>query len=87
MVHIKLNTIKRQLQEMMRYPLTKEESGEELLTLDEAFEELLRGFRLWLERNKKGSQIVVFESVKRGWMIEKLADQFTDYCKKGWRII
>ena len=86
MVHIKLNTIKRQLQEMMHYPLEPDPEGE-YLSLDEAFEELLRGFRLWLERNKKGSQIVVFESVKRGWMIEKLADQFTDYCKKGWRII
>ena len=86
MVHIKLNTIKRQLQDKMHYPTEPDPEGE-YLTLDEAFEELLRGFRLWLERNKKGSQIVVFESVKRGWMTEKLADEFTDYCKKGWRII
>ena len=87
MVHIKLITIKRQLQERMQYPLTKEDAGEEFLTLDEAFDELLRGFRLWLERNKLGSQITVFESIKRGWMTEKLADQFTNYCITGWRII
>ena len=87
MVHIKLITIKRQLQERMQYPLTKEDAGEEFLTLDEAFDELLRGFRLWLERNKLGSQITVFESIKRGWMTEKQTDAFTDYCIAGWRII
>ena len=87
MEHIKLSTIKRQLQERMHYPLTREEAGTEYLTLDEAFEELLRGFRLWLERNNKGSQIAVYHSVKRGWMTEKLADMFTDYCIKDWRII
>ena len=87
MVHIKLITIKRQLQDKMHYPLTKEEAGEELMTLDEAFEELLRGFRLWLERNKKGNSQTIYDSLKRGWMTEKIADQFTDYCIKGWRII
>ena len=87
MVHIKLATIKRQLQDKMHYPLTKEEAGEGYLTLDEAFEELLRGFGKMLERNKLASRTAVHDAVKRGWMTEKLADQFTDYCIKGWKVI
>ena len=87
MVHIKLATIKRQLQEKMHYPLTKEEAGEEYLTVDEAFDVLLYGFRLWLVRNNKASDQVVFDAIKRGWMTEKYADLFTDYCIKDWRVI
>ena len=87
MVHIKLITIKRQLQARMNYPLTREEAGEEYMTLDEAFDELLYGFARWLERTKLGSMQAVYASIHRGWMTEKLADQFTNYCIKGWYIV
>ena len=87
MVHIKLITIKRQLQAKMQYPLTKEEAGDEFLTLDEAFDELLSGFDKWLVRNKLGSKMIVFYARQNGWLTEKMADLFTDYCITGWRVI
>ena len=87
MVHIKLATIKRQLQEKMHYPLTKEEAGEGFLTLDEAFDVLLFGFDKWLVLTGKGSYNVVSLAKQNGWISEKYADLFTDYCIKDWRVI
>ena len=86
MTHIKLSTIKRQLQQLMHYPLEPDPLGE-YLCLDEAFDELLQSFGKWLELKNIGSRQVVYASVYRGWMTEKLADLFTAYCIKGWRII
>ena len=86
-VHIKLTTIKRQLQQRMNYPTEHVFIDDDFLTLDEAFDELLYGFSKWLERHNLGSHQVVYASVYRGWMTERLADLFTDYCISGWRII
>ena len=89
MVHIKLITIKRQLQEKMHYPLTKEEAGEWFLTLDEAFDELLYGYFKQALRASGGKVAAASKAIvlKRGWMTEKLADNFTDYCINGWKIV
>ena len=56
MVHIKLITIKRQLQARMNYPLTREEAGEEYMTLDEAFDTLLYGFQRYIDPNSQYMQ-------------------------------
>ena len=71
----------------MHYPTEHLSEDDEYMTLDEAFEELLDGFRKYLVRNNIGSKMAVYDAQKRGWMTEKLADQFTDYCIKGWRIV
>ena len=76
MTHIKLTTIKRQLQSRMHYD-----------DPDEAMEVLLYGFGKWLERNKAGTRARITEAKKRGWMTEKQADMFTEYCIPGWRIV
>ena len=86
MEHIKLITIKRQLQAKMNYPIDPEPFGEHL-TLNEAFDELLEGFADWLQRNGKGAKYYLYAVKKRGWMSAKQADQFTDYCIKGWRVV
>ena len=86
MVKIKLITIKRQLQEQMHYPLTAEEADGRP-TLDEAFDALLFGFSRWLVRNGLGSRDLVYQCQDRGWMTEKYADLFTDYCIKDWRVV
>ena len=86
MQHIKLITIKRQLQAKMHYPLEPDTKGE-YLTLDEAFDELLCAFSKWLVRNGQGAPNIVWISKQRGWMTEKLADAFTEYCIPGWRIV
>ena len=86
-VHIKLTTIKRQLQQRMQYPTEHFFSDDDFLTLDEAFDELLYGFSKWLVRNRRGSTIVVKQARKCGWFSEKFADLFTDYCIPGWRVI
>ena len=85
MVHIKLATIKRQLQEKMNYPEEVDPWGE-YLCLDEAFEALLFGFQQYLTRKHLGAISTVSEAKKRGWMTEKVADAFTEYCIPGWRI-
>lgn len=86
-VHIKLSTIKRQLQQRIQYPLTREEAGDDRLTLDEAFEALLYGFGEWCRRRNIFSRFTVYNAVNRGWFTEQMADLFTDYCISGWRII
>ena len=86
MVHIKLSTIKRQLQQKMHYPEQPDPNGE-YLSLDEAFDELLRGFGKWLERNSKGSNETVNRAKRDSYFSEKFADLFTDYCIKGWRVV
>ena len=86
MVHIELTTIKRQLQAQMHYPLTPEEADGRP-TLDQAFDVLLSGFGAWLIRNKWGTHQSIHEAKTRGWMTEKMADLFTDYCIKGWRVV
>ena len=86
MVHIKLITIKHQLQEKMHYPLTPEQANGRP-TLDEAFDTLLSGFSSWLVRHKWGSFATVSEAKKRGYLTEKYADLFTDYCIKGWKVV
>ena len=85
-VKIKLITIKRQLQKKMHYPIDPDPFGE-FLTLDEAFEELLRGFRLYAQRKGLYSLQAVFAAIERGYMSEQMADLFTDYCIKGWKVI
>ena len=87
MVHIKLTTIKQQLQARMHYPTEHLFEDDEFLTLDEAFDELLNGFEKYLIRHNLGSRTQVFYARQRGWMTEKLADMFTDYCIAGWRIV
>ena len=87
MVHIKLITIKRQLQARMNYPLTREEAGEEYMTLDEAFDTLLYGFQRYIDRQQLAARTTVSNALKRGYFSEKFADMFTDYCIKGWRIV
>ena len=89
MERIKLITIKRQLQNKMHYPLEHARKGDGVPTLDEAFEILLFG---WARKVKRqGSKTFDFyltnTIVKRGWMSEKHADDFTEYCIPGWRII
>ena len=86
-VHIKLITIKRQLQDLMHYPLTHEQAGDDFLTLDEAFDELIYGFNKWCERHAVYSRFSIYNAVNRGWFTEQMADYFTDYCIPGWRII
>ena len=88
-VTIKLITIKRQLQQKMHYPMSSEgqDPWEEYLTLDEAFEELLRGFRLYVQRHELYSFVAVSNAIERGYMSEQMADLFTDYCIKDWRVI
>ena len=86
MVHIKLITIKRQLQQKMHYPLEPDPLGE-YRTLDEAFDELLYSFRLYANRNKLYSFTAVSDAIERQSMTEKMADVFTDYIIKGWRVI
>ena len=85
-VTIKLITIKRQLQQKMHYPIIPDPGGE-YLTLDEAFDELLRGFRLYAQRKGLYSLQAVFAAIERGYMSEQMADLFTDYCIKGWKVI
>lgn len=87
MVHIKLTTIKAQLQDRMNYPTKHLLEDDGFLTLDEAFEELLRGF---LKRTCTSSSAASQQRatiIKRGWMSEKQAEEFTDYCIKGWKIV
>ena len=86
MVHIKLLTIKRQLQEKMHYPLEHIHVDDGYLTLDEAFDTLLYGFARMLERNG-GSSATVSIAKRKGWFTEKMADLFTDYCIKGWKVV
>ena len=88
-IKIKLITIKRQLQQQMHYPMSSEgqDPWEEYLTLDEAFEELLRGFRLYAQRNGLYSFMAISSAMERGYMSEQMADLFTDYCIKDWRVI
>ena len=88
-IKIKLITIKRQLQKKMHYPMSSEgqDPWDEYLTLDEAFEELLRGFRLYAQRNGLYSLQAVLTAGERGYMSEQMADLFTDYCIKGWKVI
>ena len=71
----------------MHYPLTREQAGDDFLTLDEAFDELLYGFNKWVKRHSIGSYQAVYASITRGWMTERFADLFTDYCIPGWRIV
>ena len=85
--HIKLITIKRQLQDLMNYPITREQAGDDLLTLDEAFDELLLGWMRYTHKNYDYASSLKWQILKRGWMTEKQADGFTDYCITGWRII
>ena len=87
MVHIKLTTIKAQLQARMNYPTKHLFEDDGYLTLDEAFEELLYGFQRYLIRRKLASRTAVYDAQKRGWMTEKLADWFTDYCINGWQVV
>ena len=87
MVKIKLATIKRQLQEKMHYPLEHMHVDDGYLTLDEAFDILLYGFGKWLVLTGRGSKDLVYQCQERGWITEKYADLFTDYCLKGWRVI
>ena len=88
-VTIKLITIKRQLQQKMHYPMSSEgqDPWEEYLTLDEAFEELLRGFRLYAQRKGLYSFASISAAMERGYMTEQMADLFTDYCIKDWRVV
>ena len=86
MVHIKLITIKRQLQAKMNYPTEPDPWGE-YLSLDEAFDELLFAFGNWLERSEQGVRDNIYKAKKRGWMSSKQADLFTEYCIKGWRVV
>ena len=88
-VTIKLITIKRQLQQKMHYPMSSEgqDPWDEYLTLDEAFEELLRGFRLYAQRKGLYSFASISAATERGYMTEQMADLFTDYCIKGWRVV
>ena len=86
MVHIKLSTIKHQLQQKMHYPEEVDPQGE-YLCLDEAFDELLRGFGKWLMRNGKGGEAVVWKAKRDSFFSEKFADLFTDYCIKGWKVV
>ena len=87
MVKIKLLTIKRQLQEKMHYPLEHVHEDDGLLTLDEAFDTLLFGFGKWLVRNGIASHSAVHNAKENGFMTEKFADLFTEYCISGWRIV
>ena len=86
MAHIKLSTIKRQLQAKMHYPEEVDPKGE-YLCLDEAFEELLDGFSKWLERNGQGTRQTVYRAKKNTYFSEKFADLFTEYIREGWRVI
>jgi len=86
MVHIKLSTIKGQLQQKMHYPEQPDPNGE-YLSLDEAFDELLRGFSKHLERTGEGTYSTVYNAQKIGYFTEKYADLFTDYCIKGWKVV
>ena len=75
--HIKLITIKRQLQDLMHYPLTHEQAGDELLL----------GWMRYTHKNYDYASSLKWQILKRGWMTEKQADGFTDYCITGWRVI
>lgn len=86
-VHIKLITIKRQLQAIRHYPLTRAEAGDDFLTLDEAFDELIYGFIKHCERKGLYSRFSIYNAIHRGWFSEQMADFFTDYCIKDWRVI
>ena len=85
-VTIKLITIKRQLQQKMHYPIEPDPLGA-FLTLDEAFDELLRGFRLYVQRHELYSFVAVSNAIERGYMSEQMADLFTGYCIKDWRVV
>ena len=85
-VKIKIITIKRQLQKKMHYPIEPDPLGE-LLTLDEAFDELLRGFRLYAQRKGLYSFAAISNAMERGYMSEQMADLFTGYCIKDWRVV
>lgn len=86
MEHIKLITIKRQLQAKMNYPTEPDPWGE-YMCLDEAFDELLTSFQRWLVLTHRGSPASITEAKSRGWMTDRLADMFTDYCIKGWKVV
>ena len=86
-VHIKLTTIKRQLQDRMQYPTEHIFEDDDFLTLDEAFDVLLSGFASYLMRNKLGQASTVTRARKQGWMTEKMADLFTNYCINGWKVV
>ena len=86
-VHIKLSTIKCQLQQRMHYPTEHIFSDDDFLTLDEAFEVLLSGFASYLMRNNLGHASIITRARKDGWMTEKMADQFTNYCINGWKVV
>lgn len=87
MVHIKLNTIKGQLQARMHYPLKHLFEDDEYMTLDEAFDALLYGFMKHKYKTIELSGAMKLVTLRRGWMTEKLADEFTDYCITGWKIV
>jgi hypothetical protein len=86
MVHIKLITIKRQLQQKMHYPETAEQANGRP-TLDEAFDTLLFGFDKWLQRHGMAGNAFMSVARQRGWFSERYADLFTEYCIPGWRIV
>ena len=83
MVHIKLSTIKRQLQAFQHYPLTRQQAGDDFLTLDEAFDELLLSWALYRHKEGNYAYALKYQINKRGWMTDKQADDFTDYCITG----
>ena len=86
-VHIKLSTIKRQLQQRMHYPTEHIFEDDDFLTLDEAFDVLPYGFGEWCIRHSVYSRFSIYNAINRGWFTEQMADYFTDYCISGWRII
>ena len=86
MEHIKLSTIKRQLQAKMHYPEEPDPLGE-YLCLDGAFEELLVSFRKWLILTGTGSGQVVYDAIKKSYFTEKYADLFTNYIIKDWKVV
>lgn len=86
-VHIKLSTIKCQLQQRMHYPTEHIFSDDDFLTLDEAFDELLEGFYKHRAPNIQNAYSQLHKTRKQGWMTERVADEFTDYCITGWKIV
>ena len=71
----------------MHYPLTRQQAGDEYLTLDEAFDVLLAGFFQLKYKGKSTAHTFKYLTLKRGWMTKQIADEFTDYCIRGWRIV
>ena len=54
---------------------------------DEAFDALLYGFMKHKYKTIELSGAMKLVTLRRGWMTEKLADEFTDYCITGWKIV